>query len=244
MHPRRLVTAAVLALASAVPAAAPAPAHPSPAAPPPDAPAAPARPAGHTEVPVRSGSAVVSVPAALLAALAADGVTIAEAGTEGGARAGGEAGPGASAGHTDGGLRLRVKDGAVTNSGGKVGGELHFADSGMALTNGRTHTTVKVTDFEADLSQGTFRARVADGGHPATTITLGTFTRPGIRSSLDTRTAVLRLDAALATTAGAAAHLNAALGTGRFSRGGALLQAHVVASLDPSVDLATALNLG
>ncbi|MFI6769355.1 hypothetical protein [Streptomyces sp. NPDC050355] len=244
MHPRRLVTAAVLTLAIAVPAAAPAPAHPSPATPPPDAPGAPVRSAGHTEVPVRSGSAVVSVPVVLLSALAADGVTIAEVGSEGEADSGGEAGPHDPAGHTDGGMRLRVKDGAVTNSGGKVGGELHFVHSGMALTNGRAHETVKVTDLEADLSQGTFRARVADGGHAATTITLGTFTRPDIRSSLDTRTGVLRLNAAVATTAGTATHLNAALGTSRFADRGALLQARVVASLDPSVDLATALNLG
>ncbi|MFE0191559.1 hypothetical protein [Streptomyces sp. NPDC059008] len=237
MHPRRLVTAVLLTLAIAVPAAAPAPAHPSSAAPPPDAPAAPARPAGHTEVPVRSGSAVVRMPAALLAALAADGVAIA------GVDPGGEVGPHDS-GHTDGGMRLRVKDGAVTNSGGTVGGELHFVDSGMALVNGRTHQTVKVTGFEADLSQGTFRARTTDGVHGGTTLTLGTFTRPGIRSSLDTRTAVLRLDAALTTTAGAAAHLNAALGTSRFTHGEPLLQARVVVSLDPSVDLATALNLG
>ncbi|UYB38080.1 hypothetical protein SLV14_000406 [Streptomyces sp. Je 1-4] len=230
MRARHLATAAVLALTTALLAAAPAPAQPSATAPPPDGRFTPARPAGHTEVPVEGGSARFATPPALLAALKAHGVVIANVDAQGTV----------TPHHDSGGISLGIKDGAVTNSGGKVGGELRFADSGIALINRRTNKVVKVTGFTVDLGQGALRARLDRGQK----MTVGTFTRPGIAASIDTDAARLRMDTGVTVTAAAAAQLNAALGTTGFTGGGPLLHVRVDAALDPSVDLATALNLG
>ncbi|WP_411136826.1 hypothetical protein [Streptomyces sp. C10] len=230
MRARHLATAAVLALTTALPAAAPAPAQPSATAPPPDGRSAPARPAGHTEVPVEGGSARFATPPALLAALKAHGVVIANVDAQGTV----------TPHHDSGGISLGIQGGAVTNSGGKVGGELRFADSGIALINRRTNKVVKVTGFTVDLGQGALRARLDRGPK----MTVGTFTRPGIAASIDTDAARLRMDTGITVTAAAAAKLNAALGTTGFTGGGPLLHVRVDAALDPSVDLATALNLG
>ncbi|MGY5125497.1 hypothetical protein [Streptomyces nigrescens] len=228
MRARHLASAAVLALTTALLAAAPAPAQPT--APPPGGRSAPARPAGHTEVPVEGGSARFATPPALLAALKAHGVVIANVDAQGTV----------TPHHDSGGISLGIKGGTVTNSGGKVGGELRFADSGIALINRRNNKVVKVTGFTVDLGQGALRARLDRGPK----MTVGTFTRPGIVASIDTDAARLRMNTGITVTAPAATKLNAALGTTGFSGGGPLLHARVDAALDPSVDLDTALNLG
>ncbi|MGW3013806.1 hypothetical protein ACWC9R_34000 [Streptomyces sp. NPDC001219] len=230
MRARHLATAAVLALTTAVPTAAPAPAQSSATAPPTGGRSPEVRPAGHTEVPVHGGSARFATPPALLAALKAHGVVIADVDTQGAV----------TPHHDADGISLRVKGGAVTNSGGKVGGELRFADGGIALVHRRTKKVVKITGFTADLGQGALRARI-DGG-PRQTV--GTFTRPSITPSIDTATATLRMNTGITVTAAAAARLNEALGTTGFSGDGPLLPARIDAALDPSVDLRTALNLG
>ncbi|MEU8682783.1 hypothetical protein [Streptomyces sp. NPDC048611] len=232
MRARHLATAAVLTLTTAVLTAAPAPAQSSATsatAPPTGGRSPEARPAGHTEVPVQGGSARFATPPALLAALKAQGVVIADVDAQGAV----------TPHHDADGINLRVKGGAVTNSGGKVGGELRFADAGIALVHRGTKKVVKITGFTADLGQGALRARI-DGG-PRQTV--GTFTRPGITPSIDTATATLRMNTGITVTAAAAARLNEALGTTGFS-GGPLLHARIDAALDPSVDLRTALNLG
>ncbi|MFE1173997.1 hypothetical protein [Streptomyces sp. NPDC058773] len=233
MRARRLATAAALALTTALLTAGPAPARSAEAT---DATPAPGgratadRPAGHTEVPVEGGSARFATPPVLLNALKAHGVAISDVDTQGTV----------TPHHDADGISLTVKGGAVTNSGGKVGGELRFADSGIALVNRKAKKVVKVTGFTVDLGQGALRARV-DGGP---SMTVGTFTRPGIASSIDTGAAMLRMNTGITATAAAAAKLNAALGTTGFTGGGPLLHARIDAALDPSVDLDTALNLG
>ncbi|MEU8780265.1 hypothetical protein [Streptomyces sp. NPDC048637] len=230
MRARHLATAAVAAVTAALLTAGPAPAQPSATtAPPPAGQAAPARLAGHTEVPVEGGSARFGTPPALLAALKANGVVIADVDAQGTV----------TPHHDAGGISLGIKGGTVTNSGGKVGGELRFADSGIALINRRTDKAVRVTGFTVDLGQGALRARLDRGP----TMTVGTFPRPGIAASIDTAAAALRMNAGITVTAAAAAKLNAALGTSGFTGGGPLLHARVDAALDPSVDLGTALNL-
>ncbi|MGA5565001.1 hypothetical protein ACPCUV_28095 [Streptomyces platensis] len=230
MRARHLATAAALALTTALLAAGPAPAQPSATTPPPGSRPAPARPAGHTEVPVQGGSARFATPPALLAALRARGVALADVDARGTVTP-----------HRDsGGISLRIKGGAVTNSGGKVGGELRLADAGIALVNRTSKKVVKVAGFTVDLGQGTLRARLNRG--PA--MTVGTFTRPAVSSVIDTHAAALRMDTAVTVTAAAAAKLNAALGTTGFTGGGPLLHARIEAALDRSVDLGTALNLG
>ncbi|MFI5524119.1 hypothetical protein [Streptomyces platensis] len=230
MRARHLATAAVLALTTALPAATPAPAEPSATTPPAGSRPAPARPAGHTEVPVEGGSARFATPPALLAALKARGVTLADVNARGTV----------TAHHDSGGISLRIKGGAVTNSGGKVGGELRLADAGIALVNRTTRKVVTITGFTVDLGQGALRARLNRGP----SMTVGTFTRPAIASAIDTHAAALRMDTGITVTAAAAAKLNAALGATGFTGGGPLLHARIEAALDRSVDLGTALNLG
>ncbi|MGA4951234.1 hypothetical protein [Streptomyces lydicamycinicus] len=230
MRARHLATAAALALTTALLAATPAPAQPSATTPPSGSRPAPARPAGHTEVPVEGGSARFATPPALLAALKARGVALADVDRRGTV----------TPHHDSGGISLAIKGGAVTNSGGKVGGELRLADAGIALVNRTAKKTVKVTGFTVDLGQGTLRARLNRGP----SMTVGTFTRPAIASAIDTHAAALRMDTGITVTAAAAAKLNAALGTTGFTGGGPLLHARIDAALDRSVDLATALNLG
>ncbi|MGW7486181.1 hypothetical protein [Streptomyces sp. NPDC054786] len=227
MRARHLATAAVLALTTALLAAAPAPARPSTA---PSGGRAATRLAGNTEVPVEGGSARFDAPPTLLAALKARGVAIAEIDTQG------EISPH----YSTGSVRLGIKSGVVTNSGGKVGGELRFTRAGIALINIKTKKVVKVTGLVGDLTQGTLNAALDRGGKA----TLGTFTRPRTTSSVDPEAAVLRMDTGITVTAAAAARLNAALGTKCFTGGGPLLHVRIDAALDPSVDLATALNLG
>ncbi|MGW2414581.1 hypothetical protein ACWCV5_20695 [Streptomyces tubercidicus] len=230
MRARPLATAAVLALTTALLAAAPAPAQPAATAPPPDGRPAPARPAGHTEVPVQGGSARFATPPALLAALKANGVAIARVDARGTV----------TPHEGSDGISLAIKGGAVTNSGGKVGGELRLADAGIALFNRTTRKVVKVLGFTIDLGQGTLRAQLNHGPK----MTLGTFTRPAIAAAIDKHAAALRMNTGITVTAAAAAEFNAALGTHGFTGGGPLLQARIDAALDPSVDLGTALNLG
>ncbi|WP_327687430.1 hypothetical protein [Streptomyces tubercidicus] len=230
MRARPLATAAVLALTTALLTAAPAPAQPAATTPPPDGRPAPARPAGHTEVPVQGGSARFAAPPALLAALKANGVAIAHVDARGTVTP-----------HEDSdGIRLAIKGGAVTNSGGKVGGELRLADAGIALFNRTTRKVVKILGFTVDLGQGTLRAQLNHGPK----MTVGTFTRPAIAAAVDKHAAALRMNTGITVTAAAATKLNAALGTHGFTGGGPLLQARIDATLDPSVDLGTALNLG
>ncbi|MEJ8652342.1 hypothetical protein WKI65_30700 [Streptomyces sp. MS1.AVA.3] len=229
MRARPLATAAVLALTTALLAAAPAPARLSAAAAS-DGRAATARLAGNTEVPVRGGSARFTAPPALLAALKARGVAVAEIDTQGQI----------SPHYSTGGMSLGIRSGAVTNSGGKVGGELRFTRAGIALINIKTEKVARVTGFVGNLSQGTLSAVLDRGAR----ITLGTFTRPRINASIDTEAAALRMNTGITVTAAGAARLNAALGTTSFRGGGPLLHVRIDASLDPSVDLPTALNLG
>ncbi|WP_315975405.1 hypothetical protein [Streptomyces nigrescens] len=229
MHARRLATAAALALATtALVGAAPPPGT----APPPGIRTTAGQPAGSTEVPVERGTARFRVPAALLARLAARGVVPKALGTKG------ALGP-----HTahDGSrtLSLRLSGGAVTNSGGKAGGELRFGAAGLALVHAKAHKTVRLTRFTAELGQGTLSAGTGRG----TRITLGSFPRADLRSALDTRTRVLRLKAPVTLSASAAERLNKALATKAFTRGTRLLDVRVTASLDRTADLRTALNL-
>ncbi|MEU9124903.1 hypothetical protein AB0C96_34495 [Streptomyces sp. NPDC048506] len=241
MHARRLTTAAVLALAAAVLAAAPSPAAPSPGS------ASHARttsarttsartvvPAGSTEVPVEHGSARFRLPSALLTDLTSAGVEVAADGAPGAAA---ETAPQAPAGD---GMELRIEDGAVTNGGGLVGGELHLTGGGLTLTHRTTRRTVRLTRFDVGFGQGALRAGTGD----RSPLTLGTFARPGIRSVLDSRSGVLRTTLDIALTQTAAARINAALGARCLTGGRPLLQAEIVATLDRSVDLRTALNLG
>ncbi|WP_432142374.1 hypothetical protein [Streptomyces sp. bgisy084] len=230
MRARHLATAAALAFTTALVAATPAPAQPSAPTPPSGGPSAPARPAGHTEVPVKGGSARFATPPALLAALKARGVALADVDSRGTV----------TPHHDSGGISLGIKGGAVTNSGGKVGGELRLADAGIALVNRTAKKVVKITGFTVDLGQGTLRARLNRGP----SMTVGTFTRPAIASAIDTHAAALRMDTGITVTAAAAAKLNTALGTTGFTGGGPLLHARIDAALDPTVDLGTALNLG
>ncbi|MET7797819.1 hypothetical protein [Streptomyces decoyicus] len=230
MRARPLATAAVLALTTVLLAAAPAPARPSAATAVSDGRSATTRLAGNTEVPVRGGSARFDAPPALLAALKARGVAVAEIDTQGQI----------SPHYSTGGMSLGIRSGAVTNSGGKVGGELRFTRAGIALINIKTKKVAKVTGFVGNLSQGTLSAVLDRGAR----ITLGTFTRPRINASIDPEAAALRMNTGITVTAAAAARLNAALGTTCFRGGGPLLHVRIDASLDPSVDLPTALNLG
>lgn len=235
MHARHLATAAGLALAATAVAAAPAPLSPTPTHP--DARTAatrPAQPAGQAEVPVVHGSARFRMPSATLGRLRACGVRIAPLGAKG------KPGEDTPYGYTSRGMSLRIQRGAVTKSGGKVGGELRFRRAGLALTRHGTKKTVKLTRWAIDLSQGTLRAGLGAG----TTLTLGKFTRPALRPALNIRTGVLRLNLVIALTPVAAAKLNAALGTSCFAGDRPLLHARIVAALDPSVHLRTALNLG
>lgn len=235
MHARHLATAAGLALAATVVAAAPTPLSPTPTQPGArPAVARPALPAGQAEVPVVHGSARFRMPSATLARLKARGVRITPLGAKG------KRGEDTPYGHTGRGMTLRIERGAVTKSGGKVGGELRFRRAGLALTRHGTKRTVKLTRWEIDLSQGTLRAGLGAG----TALTLGRFTRPALRSALNVRTGVLRMNLAIALTPVAAAKLNAALGASCFVGDRPLLRARIVASLDPSVHLRTALNLG
>ncbi|MGW8396195.1 hypothetical protein ACWGLP_05815 [Streptomyces lydicus] len=233
MPARHLAAAAALVLASAVPAVAAIPAHLD-------------RPAGSTEVPVERGSARLRLSPDLRSALKEDGVVVASIDAKG------RVGP---RGHSGGGTALRLTGGAVTNSGGKLGGELRFGKAGLALvatrsgTGGtpRTHSaksrtsgkSVKITRFEMDLGHGTLTAALRNG----TRFTLGTFTRPATRSALHTKTHSLRVDLTVKATA-SAARLDAALGTHCFTGHRPLLHVRLVASLERSVDLRTALNLG
>ncbi|WP_051817627.1 hypothetical protein [Streptomyces sp. NRRL S-1813] len=230
MRARPLATAAVLALTTALLAAAAAPACPSAATVASDGRAAATRLAGNTEVPVRGGSARFDAPPTLLAALRARGVAVAEIDAQGQL----------SPHYSTGGMSLGIRSGAVTNSGGKVGGELRFTRAGIALINIKTKKVARVTGFVGNLSQGTLSAVVNRGAR----ITLGSFTRPRINPSIDTEAAALRMNTGITVTAAAAARLNAALGTTCFRGGGPLLRVRIDASLDPSVDLPTALNLG
>ncbi|MGW2022386.1 hypothetical protein [Streptomyces decoyicus] len=230
MRARPRATAAVLALTTALLAAAAAPACPSAASAVSDGRAATTRLAGNTEVPVRGGSARFNAPPTLLAALRARGVAVAEIDTHGQI----------SPHYSTGGMSLGIRSGAVTNSGGKVGGELRFTRAGIALINIKTKKVARVTGFVGNLSQGTLSAVLNRGAR----ITLGTFTRPRINASIDTEAAALRMNTGITVTAAAAARLNAALGTTCFRGGGPLLHVRIDASLDPSVDLPIALNLG
>ncbi|MFC9235413.1 hypothetical protein ACFTZK_02940 [Streptomyces decoyicus] len=231
MRARPLATAAVLALTTALLTVAAGPACPSATTAASDGrPAATSRLAGNTEVPVRGGSARFDAPPALLAALRARGVAVAEIDTHGQI----------SPHYPTGGMSLGIRSGAVTNSGGKVGGELRFTRAGIALINIKTKKVARVTGFVGNLSQGTLSAVLDRGAR----ITLGTFTRPRINASIDTEAAALRMNTGITVTAAAAARLNAALGTTCFRGGGPLLHVRIDASLDPSVDLPTALNLG
>ncbi|MFI2185229.1 hypothetical protein [Streptomyces sioyaensis] len=230
MRARLLATAAVLALTSTLLAAAPAPASPSAVAGPPGEQTATGRRAGNTEVPVEGGTARFDAPPTLLAALKDHGVAIADVDADGKI---------SQHHYTGAGVSLDIEGGAVTNSGGKVGGELRFAEAGLALLNSRTGKAVKISDFVGDLSQGTLRAGLDRGAD----VTLGTFTRPAANASIDTDAAMLRMNTSITVTAVAAAKLNAALGTKVFTTGGPLLHARIDARLDPSVDLRTALNL-
>ncbi|MFJ6607997.1 hypothetical protein [Streptomyces lydicus] len=227
MPARHLAAAAALVLASAVPAAAAAPAHPY-------------QPAGSTEVPVERGSARLRLSPDLRSALKEDGVVVA------GVDAKGRISP---RGHSGGGTTLRLTGGAVTNSGGKLGGELRFGKAGLALVatgsgpggtqSGSSRKSVKVTRFEVDLGHGTLTAAL----HNGTRFTLGTFPRPATRSAVNTKTRSLRVDLTIKATA-SAARLDAALGTHCFTGHRPLLHARIVASLERSVDVRTALNLG
>ncbi|GLW15131.1 hypothetical protein Stsp01_18740 [Streptomyces sp. NBRC 13847] len=230
MRARLLATAAVLAVTSTLLAAAPAPADPSALPGPPGASVITGRRAGNTEVPVTGGTARFAAPPKLLAALEDHGVTIARLDARG--RISRQ--PAA-----DAGVRLDIEGGAVTNSGGKVGGELRFAKTGLALLNSGTGKSVRLSDFVGDLSQGTLRARLNHGPD----LTVGTFTRSATKAAVDTDTARLRINVGIKVTAAAAARLNAALGTKVFTAGGPLLHARVDVRLDSSVDLRTALNL-
>lgn len=138
------------------------------------------------------------------------------------------------------GLDEAIRSGAVTNSGGKVGGEIRFTRAGIALVNIKTEKAVKLTGFVDDLSQGKLSA-VLDRGPR---VTLGTFPRPRAASAIDTEAAALHANTAITVTAAAAARLNAALGTTCFTGGGSLLHIRIDAALAPSIDLGTALNLG
>lgn len=227
MRARPLATAAVLALTTALLAAA-APTAPASRTPLPGQAGAPR--AGSTEVPVKGGSARFDAPPKTLAALKSRGVAIAEIDTQGQI----------SPHYSTGSIRLGIKSGAVTNSGGKVGGELRFSRAGIALINIKTKKFVKITGLVGDLSQGTLHAVL----NRRTKTTLGTFARPRTVSAIDTEAAVLRMDTGITVTATAAARLNAALGTRFFTGGGPLLRLRVDAALDPSVDLVTALHLG
>lgn len=229
MRARPLATAAVLALTTAVLAATPAPARPSATAPSGSSRPAAARLAGNTEVPVEGGSARLAVPPALLAALNARGVALAEIDTQGRI----------SPHFSTGDVQLGIRSGAVTNSGGKVGGELRFTRAGIALINIKTDKAVKLTGFVGDLSQGKLSAVIDRGPR----IALGTFPRPRTASSVDTEPAALHMNTAITVSAVAAARLNAALGAACFTGGGSLLHVRIDAALDPSVDLGTALNL-
>ncbi|MFI0155674.1 hypothetical protein [Streptomyces lydicus] len=227
MPARHLAAAAALVLASAVPAAAAAPAHPY-------------QPAGSTEVPVERGSARLRLSPDLRSALKEDGVVVA------GVDAKGRISP---RGHSGEGTTLRLTGGAVTNSGGKLGGELRFGKAGLALVatgsgTGGTQSrssrkSVTVTRFEVDLGHGILTAAL----HNGTRFTLGTFPRPATRSAVNTKTRSLRVDLTIKATA-SAARLDAALGTHCFTGHRPLLHARIVASLERSVDVRTALNLG
>lgn len=230
MRARLLATAAVLAVTSTLLAAAPAPADPSALPGPPGASVITGRRAGNTEVPVTGGTARFTAPPKLLAALEDHGVTIARLDARG--RISRQ--PAA-----DAGVRLDIEGGAVTNSGGKVGGELRFAKAGLVLLNSATGKSVRLSDFVGDLSQGALRARLNHGPD----LTVGTFTRSATKAAVDTDTARLRMNVGIKVTAAAAARLNAALGTKVFTAGGPLLHARVDVRLDSSVDLRTALNL-
>ncbi|MFE3549031.1 hypothetical protein ACFXN2_10180 [Streptomyces kronopolitis] len=230
MRARLLATAAVGAVTSTLLAAAPAPADPSALPGPPGASVITGRRAGNTEVPVTGGTARFEAPPKLLAALEDHGVTIARLDARG--RISRQ--PAA-----DAGVRLDIEGGAVTNSGGKVGGELRFAKTGLALLNSGTGKSVRLSDFVGDLSQGALRARLNHGPD----LTVGTFTRSATKAAVDTDTARLRMNVGIKVTAAAAARLNAALGTKVFTAGGPLLHARVDVRLDSSVDLRTALNL-
>ncbi|MFI0790392.1 hypothetical protein ACH4Q6_32915 [Streptomyces lydicus] len=226
MPARHLAAAAALVLASAVPAVAAAPAHPD-------------LPAGSTEVPVERGSARLRLSPDLRSALKDDGVVVTSLDAKG------KVGP---RGHSGGGTTLRITGGAVTNSGGKLGGELRFGRAGLALvaTGGTSRTraaefrkSVKITRFELDLGHGTLTAAL----HNGTRFTLGTFARPTTRAVLRTKTRSLRVNLTIRATP-SAARLDAALGTHCFTGHRPLLHARIVASLDRSADLRTALNLG
>lgn len=230
MRARLLATAAVLAVTSTLLAATPAPADPSAVPGPPGAAATGGRRAGNTEVPVVGGTARFDAPPTLLAALKDHGVTIARLDADG--RISRQRSAGA-------GVRLDIEGGAVTNSGGKVGGELRFAKTGLALLNSETGKSVRLSDFVGDLSQGALRAGLNHGRD----LTVGTFTRSATKAAVDTDTARLRMNMGIKVTAVAAARLNAALGTKLFTAGGPLLHARVDVHLDSSVDLRTALNL-
>ncbi|WP_433859631.1 hypothetical protein [Streptomyces kronopolitis] len=227
MRARLLATAAVLAVTSALLAAAPAPADPSAVA---GAAAAAGRRAGNTEVPVEGGTARFDAPPALLAAFKDHGVTVARLDADGRI---------SRQRSTDAGVRLDIEGGAVSNSGGKVGGELRFAKTGLALLNSETGKSVRLSDFVADLSQGALRAGLNHGRG----LTVGTFTRSATKAAVDTDTARLRINVGIKVTAVAAARLNAALGTKILTAGGPLLHARIDVHLDSSVDLRTALNL-
>ncbi|MFF4284577.1 hypothetical protein ACFY0R_04530 [Streptomyces sp. NPDC001633] len=229
MHARRLATAAALTLTTtALVAAGPPPG----AAPPTGSRTTAARHAGNTEVPVERGTARFRVPSALLTRLAAHGVVPKALGAKGKLRL-----------HLaqDGSrtLSLRLSGGAVTNSGGKAGGELRFGAGGVALVHAKAHKTLRLTGLTAELGQGTLSARTGRG----TRITLGSFPRADLRTALNTRTRVLRLKAPIALSASAAERLNTALATKAFTRGTRLLDVRVTASLDRTADLRTALNL-
>ncbi|MFH8681024.1 hypothetical protein [Streptomyces lydicus] len=230
MPARHLAAAAALVLASAVPAVAAAPAHPE-------------LPAGSTEVPVERGSARLRLSPDLRSALKDDGVVVTSLDAKG------RVGP---RGHSGGGTTLRITGGAVTNSGGKLGGELRFGRAGLALVatgsgtgeTSRTHAAksrkaVKITRFELDLGHGTLTAAL----HNGTRFTLGTFARPTTRAVLRTKTRALRVNLTIRATP-SAARLDAALGTHCFTGHRPLLHARIVAWLDRSADLRTALNLG
>ncbi|GGN45551.1 hypothetical protein GCM10012285_29260 [Streptomyces kronopolitis] len=230
MRARLLATAAVLAVTSTLLAAAPAPADASAVPGPPGASVITGRRAGNTEVPVTGGTARFEAPPKLLAALEDHGVTIARLDAHGRI---------SRQPASDAGVRMDIEGGVVTNSGGKVGGELRFARTGLALLNSETGKSVRLSDFVGDLSQGALRARLNHGRD----LTVGTFTQSATKAAVDTDTARLRMNVGIKVTAAAAARLNAALGTKVFTAGGPLLHARVDVRLDSSVDLRTALNL-
>ncbi|MEU5208956.1 hypothetical protein [Streptomyces sp. NPDC020742] len=218
MPARRLLTAAAVALATAVPAAAAA------------APAGPVRLAGTTEVPVERGTARFRPSPDLRTALRANGVVLARIGAE---RRG-------AARRSSGGFTLRLTGGAVTSGGGKLGGELRFGRAGMALIrNGTPRRTVRLTRIEVNLGQGVLTAARPNG----TRITVGTFRRPATDSALDVRTRTVRMNLVIRATP-AVEGFDAALGTRAFAAGRSLLHARIVARLDRTADLRTALNLG